>query len=119
VGISSCTTFTYTKFNLVECPICSEPCYGPIKFANSEGKDKVRTGPCGIFNVPCQIKFGNDSRDANDPLACMSMKAGGSTEMGKVMCPSRTSTTARKVNRTRASGIMLQEFVSASLVYGD
>lgn len=94
VGINSCMTFTDTKFNLVKCAICSEPCYGPIKFANSKGKDKVRTGPQGIFNVPCQIQFGNDSRDADDPLAGMSIKAGGSTEMGKVMCPRKTSTTA-------------------------
>ncbi|KAG1747849.1 uncharacterized protein EDB91DRAFT_1235805 [Suillus paluster] len=39
--INSCMAFTGPNSNLVECAICSEPCYDPIKFANSQGKEKV------------------------------------------------------------------------------
>lgn len=39
--INSCMAFTGPNSSLVECAICSKPHYDPIKFANSQGKEKV------------------------------------------------------------------------------
>ncbi|KAG0701875.1 hypothetical protein DFH29DRAFT_805784, partial [Suillus ampliporus] len=41
--INSCMAFTGPNSNLVKCAICSKPHYDPIKFINSQGKEKV---PC-------------------------------------------------------------------------
>ncbi|KAG2134172.1 uncharacterized protein EDB93DRAFT_1051892, partial [Suillus bovinus] len=63
----SCMAFTGLNSNLVECAICNKPCYNPIKFANSQGKEKFPRLVTTLFPLGPQLQvLYHDTKSAEE-----------------------------------------------------